>query len=109
MKIKIPSRPSKPTSVRKKTAADLAREVADAERKARLEMNHTNAKERTACEQVKQRSAFELEELRLRYQREEGEHHRAHERMMIEQQIELEKIWAASQVPLDPQLKNVRF
>ena len=68
MKIKIPSRPSKPTSVRKKTAADLAQEVADAERKAHLEMNHTNAKERTAREQVKQRLAFELEELRLRYQ-----------------------------------------
>ena len=109
MKIKIPSRPSKPTSVRKKTAADFAREVADVERKARLEMNHTNAKERTAREQVKQRSAFELEEMRLRHQREEGERHRAHERMMVEQQIELERMRAASRVPLDPQFNNVRF
>ena len=72
-------------------------------------MNHTNAKERTAHEQVKQRSAFELEELHLRHQREEGEHHQAHEQMMIEQQIELERIQAASQVPLDPQFKNVQF
>jgi len=124
VKIKIPmvsSLASKPTSVRKKTAADLAREVADAERQARLHMTHINAKERTAREQIKQKSArksaLELEELRLRHQQEEGERQRAHELKMLERQIELERIRAgmqaplppSSQFPLDPQLQNHTF
>lgn len=51
-------------------------------------MTHINAKERTACEQIKQKSAhksaLELEELHLRHQQEEGEHQWAHELKMLE-------------------------
>lgn len=118
VKIKIPAASSmalKPSSVRKKTAADLAWEVANAEHQARLHMTRINAKERTAREQVKQRSArrsaIELEELRLRHQQEEGERQRAHELRMVERQIELERIRAGMQAPLsiDPQLQNNSF
>lgn len=63
-------------------------EVADAEHQACLHMTHINAKERTACEQIKQKSAhksaLELEELHLRHQQEEGEHQWAHELKMLE-------------------------
>ncbi|KAL4063887.1 hypothetical protein J3A83DRAFT_997379 [Scleroderma citrinum] len=79
VKFKIPAKPltvSKPTSTRKKTAADLAWEVAEAECHVHFQMAHINAKEKTTCEQIKQRSAqktaLEIEELHLRHQQEEG-------------------------------------
>ncbi|KAG1744231.1 hypothetical protein EDB19DRAFT_1906795 [Suillus lakei] len=50
---------TKSASKKHKSVHDMAREVADAERDAHLLMNETNAKERTAREEIKCRSAFD--------------------------------------------------
>ncbi|KAG1734393.1 uncharacterized protein EDB91DRAFT_1084053 [Suillus paluster] len=80
---------TKSASKKRKSVHDMVREVADAEREARLVMNKINAKERTA-----------LERMRV----EQAAAQRAHELVMIEKQIELERIRAGIHVPIDLQL-----
>ncbi|KAF8835212.1 hypothetical protein BDN67DRAFT_1015742 [Paxillus ammoniavirescens] len=103
-------------SVKKqKTAQDFVREVADAERQARLAMNVTNAKEHTAHEQIKCQSAHDtaiaVEHLRVKAQQEQAAAQHAHELHMMDKQIELARLqhggYPGPQVgPIDPQLQG---
>src|SRR6267154_579216 len=96
---------NKSASKKRKSVHDMAREVADAEREARLLMNETNAKERTAREQIKRRSAFDTALAVERMRVEQAAAQRAHELVMIEKQIELERIRAGIHIPIDPLLR----
>ncbi|KAG9311869.1 hypothetical protein JVU11DRAFT_8123 [Chiua virens] len=92
-----------PSTKKCKTTQDIVKEVADAERQARLSMNEVNAREKTIREEVKHRSQYEIavrvETMRLKAQQDEiaaratesaAQH--AHELMMVEKQIELAHI-----------------
>ncbi|KIJ05172.1 hypothetical protein PAXINDRAFT_21546 [Paxillus involutus ATCC 200175] len=99
---------------KRKTAQDLVKEVADAERQARLAMNATNAKERTAREQIKRQSAHDtaiaVEHLRVKAQQEQAAAQHAHELCMMDKQIELARLqrggYQGALGPIDPQLQG---
>ncbi|KAJ8580321.1 hypothetical protein M405DRAFT_834492, partial [Rhizopogon salebrosus TDB-379] len=92
---------AKSASKKHKSMHDMAREVADAEHEACLRMNETNAKEHTAREQIKRRSAHDTALAVERMRVEQAAAQREHELLMMEKQIELERIWAGI---IDPQL-----
>ncbi|KAH7911006.1 hypothetical protein BJ138DRAFT_1101375 [Hygrophoropsis aurantiaca] len=110
--------PTKSATKKRQTPQDFVKDVADAEREARLRMTEINAKERTAREEIKRRTAhntaLEVERLRLKYQHNEMMENRSqaiaqreHERIMIEKQIELERVRAGfTGGSLDPQLRG---
>ncbi|KAF9230751.1 hypothetical protein BU15DRAFT_83237 [Melanogaster broomeanus] len=99
-------------SKKRNTPQDLVREVADADRKARLIMNETNAKERTAREQIKCQTAYDtaiaVEQLRIKAQAEQAAAQREHDILMMERQIELARLHARypTGATIDPQLQG---
>ncbi|KAF9232196.1 hypothetical protein BU15DRAFT_81515 [Melanogaster broomeanus] len=108
------SLPVPQSAKKRKTPQDLVKEVADAERQARLTMNETNAKERTVREQIKRQSAHDtalaVERLRLKVQQEQAMAQRAHELLMIDKQIELARLQHGGSLgvlgTIDPQLRG---
>ncbi|KAF9235926.1 hypothetical protein BU15DRAFT_64469 [Melanogaster broomeanus] len=118
LKLVVPSKRSADSAAvsqstkKRKTPQDLVKEVADAERQARLVMNETNAKHHIEREQIKRNSAYEtavtVERMRLKVQEELAAAQRAHDLVMIEKQIELARIQAAFRADgaIDPQLQG---
>lgn len=62
------------------------------ERTTRVKLVETNAREKTACEALKCKSAVKIEEMRLQFQRDEAEKNRAHQLKMLKACIELAKL-----------------
>jgi hypothetical protein len=93
---------AKSASKKRMFVHDMAREVADAEHEARLRMNETNAKECTARKQIKRRSAHDTALAVERMWVEHAAAQREHELLMMEKQIELERIRAGI---IGPQLR----
>lgn len=117
LKLTIPSKRSSEAtssqpSKKRKSAQDLLKEVADAERDARLAMNATNAKQRVAREEIKRKSAYEtavvIERMRIQAQSEQAAAARAHELQIMERKIELARIQSGISQPsfaIDPSLQ----
>lgn len=116
--VKRPASPSagKSSVKKKRTPQELARDIVEGERAARLQMSAHSAKEKTKRELIKREAAhntaLEIEQLRLKHQVEEGARQRAHDLMMIDRQIQLEELRArvgSTTIPIpapvfDPQL-----
>lgn len=75
-------------------------------RLTRVKLAEIHAKEKTAREKVKRQAFAEVEVERLRFQREEGEKQRAHEVMMMDRQIELERLRAIAGGHISPPILN---
>jgi hypothetical protein len=75
-------------------------------RLTRIKLAEIHATEKTAREKVKRQTFADVEVERLRFQREEGEKQRAHELMMMDRQIELERLRAISGGHISPPILN---
>lgn len=100
---------------KRKTVSDMVWSESEHIRLTRIKIAEVYAKEKTAREKVKRRTLAELELERLRFQREEGEKQRTHEVMMMDRQLELERLRAvaAGRIPpptldsnIDPMLRG---
>ena len=101
------------SSVKKrKTPQDFMKEVADAEREARLVISAAAAKEKTEHERIKHQTAHNtaitVKQMHIEAQEKQAIAARAHELMMMDRQIELAHLHAghAPLVPIDPQLQG---
>lgn len=75
-------------------------EITAAERESRAKIALEKAKEKTSRaatrEKIKHQGLLAIENARMQFQREESERHRQHELLMLERQIELERVKARS-------------
>ena len=97
---------------KRKTPQDFMKEVADAEREARLVISAATAKEKTERERIKRQTAHNtaitVEQMRIEAQEKQAIAAHAHELMMMDRQIELARLHAgrAPFVPIDPRLQG---
>jgi hypothetical protein len=77
---------------KRKTMTEQLQEITEMERITRIKLVETNAKEKTARQALKCKSALKIEEMRIQFQREEAEKNRAHQLEMLKARIELAKI-----------------
>ena len=80
-----------------KTMTQKLQEITEKERITRIKLVETNAKEKTARQALKCKSALKIEEMRIQFQREEAEKNRAHQLEMLKARIELAKISGGGQ------------
>ena len=98
--MKWPASPSAAQSSvkKKKSPQELACDIVEGERAAQLQMSAHSAKEKTKRELIKWEAAYntalEIERLRLKHQAEESANQWAHELMLVDRQIQLEKLRA---------------
>jgi hypothetical protein len=84
----------------------MVRDESEYIRVTRVKIAELQAKEKTAREKVKRQTAANIEFQRLQFQREEGEKQRAHEVMMMDRQIELERLRAIVEGLISPPIQN---
>lgn len=78
-------------------------------RVTRVKIAEVQAKEKTEWEKVKQQAFAEVELERLRFQRDEGKKQRAHEVMMMDRQIELERFKAIVAGYIGPSISDTNI
>jgi hypothetical protein len=89
-----------------KTISDMVQEESEHIRVTRIKIAEFQAKEKTARDKVKRQTLANIELQRLQFQREEGEKQRAHEVMMMDRQIELERLRAIVGGFISPPIQN---
>jgi hypothetical protein len=108
--IEVETSTKTPTSAvkgrKRKTISDMIWDESEHIRLTRIKIAEVYAKEKTTREKVKRQSVAEVELERLRFQREEGEKQRAHEVMMMDRQIELERLRAIAAGHISPPILN---
>lgn len=72
----------------------------------RVKIAEVQAREKTARKKLKHQTLANTELQRLQFQREEGEKQRAHEIMMMDRQIELERLRAVVGGFISPPIQN---
>jgi hypothetical protein len=77
-----------------KSISDMVCDESELIRVTRIKIAEVQAKEKTAHEKVKQQALAEVELECIRFQQDEGQKQRAHEVMMMDWQIELERFKA---------------
>jgi len=85
----------------------MVRDESEHMRATRIKIVEVQAKEKTAREKVKRETLAEIELERLRFQREEGEKQHAHEVMMMDRQIELERLRTIAGGHIPPPIPNL--
>jgi hypothetical protein len=94
---------------KRKSISDMVRDEGELIRVTRVKIAEVQAKEKTEREKVK-RQAFTGVELEcLHFQREEGEKQRAHEILMMNRQIELEKFKAIAAGHIRPSISDTNI
>lgn len=91
---------------KRKTISDMVRDESEHIRVTRIKIAEVQAKEKTAREKLKRQTLANIELQRLKFQREEGEKQRAHEVMMMDRQIELERLRAMVGGLIPPPIQN---
>jgi hypothetical protein len=94
---------------KRKSISDMVRDEGELMRVTRVKIAEVQAKEKTAREKVKRQAFAEVELQRLQFQREEGEKQRAHEVMMMERQIELERFKAIAAGYIGPSISDANI
>jgi hypothetical protein len=84
----------------------MVRDESEHIRVTRIKIAEVQAKEKTAREKLKRQTLANIELQRLKFQREEGEKQRAHEVMMMDRQIELERLRAMVGGLIPPPIQN---
>jgi hypothetical protein len=91
---------------KRKTISEMVRDESEHVRVTRIKIAEVQAKEKTTREKVKRQGLAGIELERLRFQREEGEKQRAHEVMMMDRQIELERMRAIAAGLISPPIQD---
>jgi hypothetical protein len=94
---------------KRKSISDMVHDQGELIRVTRVKIAEVQAKEKTEREKVKRQAVTELELEHLRFQREEGEKQRAHEVMMMDRQIELERFRAMMAGHIGPSTSNANI
>ena len=92
-------KPSKPSASvirgqKRKSISDMVRDESELMQITWVKIAEVQAKEKMECEKFKQQAFAEVELKHLQFQWEEGEKQHAHELMMMDWQIELERLKA---------------
>jgi hypothetical protein len=94
---------------KRKSISDMVHDEGELIRVTRVKIAEVQAKEKTAHEKVKRQAFAELEVERLQFQYEEGEKQCAHEVMMMDRQIELERFKAIAAGYIRPPIPDTNI
>jgi hypothetical protein len=108
------SKPDKPFASavkgqKRKSISDMVRDESELIQVTRIKIAEVQANEKTAREKVKWQALAEVELECIRFQQDEGQKQRAHEVMMMDRQIELERFKAIAAGRIGPPIPDTNI